>query len=111
MLRNTICAQTVAAELKAIIRKSESEIFGIKPRKNDIFLIDSHFGGQMSQLNGLNIVRKILNLRKDEQFRVQVYSWFTKEYVYQNYPDKAGVLNSSKVQHTRFPILTLNKKP
>ncbi len=105
LFRNEDYAKIIEGRIKGHCRNTESEILGIRPIEGDVFLIDAHFGGQMSQLNGLDIARRLIKFRPGVRFKVKIYSWLTREYISQNYPDKSNILKMSNVQFNRFPVI------
>jgi hypothetical protein len=107
LFRNNEYAYNVAKKLKGIVsvRNSGSEILSIRPLVIDIFLIDAHYGGQMSQLNGLDIVSKLIKSRQGVDFRIIVYSWLSIENISHMYPDRTNLLKTSKIQFIQNPII------
>lgn len=105
LFRNFDYAKKIGKALNGKICISQSKFFGITPEENDIFLVDAHFGEQMSILEGFDIVKEFLFVNQGIKFNVQLFSWFTSEYITQNYPDKSIILKSSNVKHIRFPVM------
>ena len=104
LFRNIDYAKTIKNVLYGKICSTESELFGISPNENDVFLIDAHFGGQMSRLNGMNILKKYLSIYRNTRFSVRVYSWFDTEYIARNHLDKSYILKLPNVKYMRFPL-------
>jgi len=105
LFRNFNYAKTIEKALNGKICISKSKLFGITPEENDIFLVDAHFGDQMSNLEGLDILREFLFTNQGIRFNAKIYSWFTAEYIFQNYPNKSSILQLPNVQYMRFPVI------
>jgi len=107
LFRNNEYAHNVATKLNGIVnvRNSGSEILSIRPLETDVFLIDAHYGGQMSRLNGLDIVTKLIKSRQGVDFRIIVYSWLSLENISHMYPERTNLLKTSKIQLIQNPTI------
>lgn len=105
LFRNFDYAKTIEKALNGKICSTKSKLFGITPKENDVFLVDAHFGNQMSNLEGFDILREFLSINPGIRFNVKIYSWFTTEYITLNYPDKSVMLKMPNVQFNRFPVM------
>lgn len=70
------------------IKNTESEVFGISPLEDDVFIIDAHFGnGKMSELRGLNIAYKLLSgNNRISNLKINILSWFSEKYILERFP-------------------------
>lgn len=105
LFRNPDYAKELEKAFGGKICSTKSKLFGITPKEDDVFLVDAHFEGQMSSLNGLDILKEYLFFHREIKFNVKVYSWFTAEYIHKNYPDKSFILKLSNIQYLRFPVI------
>jgi hypothetical protein len=107
LFRNKEYAHNVATKLNGIVnvRNSESEILSIRPQEIDVFLIDAHYGGQMSQLNGLEIASKLIKSRQGDDFRIIVYSWLSLESISHMFPERTNLLKTSKIHFIQNPTI------
>lgn len=105
LFRNEEYACSIAKKLNGHIRKSESEILSIRPIKGDVFFIDAHFGGQMSDLIGLDIVNNLLKFRQGDEFEIKVFSWLSIEDISHLHPEKINLLNKQRIQFFRYPVI------
>lgn len=104
LCRNTEYAYFLSDLLNGIVRTTESELLGITPVRNDVFIIDAHFGGLMTQLQGIELSKRILKSNPDTDFRVIIISWFSKDYVEfsLNYP---RAINNDRLKYKQLPII------
>lgn len=104
LFRNADFADELVKEFKLTVKRSRSEIRGIDPQNGDLLLIDAHFEGQMTDLNGLDIVNEFIKLNQGNSIRILVFSWFSLEYITSNNPNKAKIFRNPNVQYYRFPV-------
>lgn len=86
--RNKEYAEKLAIRYSnSYIKNTESEVFGITPLEDDVFIIDAHFGnGKMSELRGLNIAYKLLSGSRISNLRITILSWFPEKYILERFP-------------------------
>lgn len=85
LCRNTIYAKIIAESLNGFVRNNKSELLGVTPNDNDVFIVDAHIDGLMSQMNGIELVSRLINSNSDSKHKMNIYSWFAEDYIKSNY--------------------------
>lgn len=102
--RNPEYAKILACQnSNSYIKKTESEILGVDPVDDDIFIIDTHQGGDMSDLNGLNVAYKLFNSIRKVNAKIRILSWFTKEQIVRTNQFAKELVSSNKVEFFQLP--------
>lgn len=101
-MRNPEYAALISTQLNGIVRKTESELLGVIPKDDDCFIIDLHYTGLFSDLDGLKIGTKLSQFSK-YNIKIILYSWLPENYLKNNYPLTVW-LQKSNVQFKQFPI-------
>lgn len=85
------------------IKKTESEILGVDPIDHDVFIIDAHQGGDMSDLNGLNVAYKLFNSIRNVSAKIRILSWFTKQQIVRINQFAKELVSSNKIEFLQLP--------
>ena len=103
LMRNQKYADQLAKNEHYIVRKTESELMGIRPLAGDRFIIDAHFSGNYSELNGLELINRFIQCHKQCEIAIQVCSWFPEAYLLTNYNALRGS-DSIDIKYIQLPL-------
>jgi len=87
----------------SFIKKTESEILGVDPVDHDVFIIDAHQGGDMSDLNGLNVAYKLCNSIRKVNAKIRILTWFTKEQIVRTNQFAKELVSNNKIEFFQLP--------
>lgn len=99
LMRNQLYAQIIAKTENTVIRTTESELLGVMPQKGDYFIIDAHFTGAYSDMEGIKTVSKLIDCFGDKLINIELWSWFPETYMKVHY----HYLCSNHVKIKQFP--------
>lgn len=104
--RNPDYAKILAGQdTNSYIKNSESEILGVDPLEHDIFIIDAHQDGDMSDLNGLKVAYKLLKTIRNKNAKIRILSWFTKEQMEYTNQFARELASSNKIEFFQLPLI------
>ena len=102
--RNPEYAKILAGQNpNSYIKKTESEILGVDRVDHDVFIIDAQQGGDMSDLNGLNVAFKLFNSIRKVNAKIRILSWFTKEQIIRTNLFAKELVSSNKIEFFQLP--------
>jgi len=102
--RNPEYAKILAGKnTNSYIKKTESEILGVDPVDHDVFIIDAHQGGDMSDLNGLNVAYRLFNSIRKINAKIRILSWFTWEQIVSTNQFAKEMASSNKIEFFQLP--------
>ena len=87
----------------SFIKLTVSEILGVDPIDHDVFIIDAHHGGDMSDLNGLKIAHKLINSIGNSNAKIRILSWFTKVHLLRTNQFARELASSNKIEFFHLP--------
>ena len=108
LFRNQGYAEALAKKTGAIVRSSEENLNGIRPKDGDIIIIDAHYKGDMSKLEGIQIVYHLQKFKcRDKDVKFKILSWYPPEWFEQK-PDwihmKKKLFSPTNVEFIQLPV-------
>ena len=108
LFRNQRFAKTLAKKIGAVVCYYEDDLFGISPQDGDTIIVDAHYKGSMSDMSGIQIVKKLQKYEcKDKDVKFKILSWFPPEW-FDEKPDwknkKKQLFSQNNVDFVQLPV-------
>ncbi len=86
------------------IKKTSNSILSISTLPEDVFVIDTHSGGVMTDLKGIELSYKLITRNKNIP-KVIAYSWFSHEYLLKKNVAYRYLVNNENFELIQLPNL------
>ena len=105
---NQSYAELLAMKTGAVACYYEDDLYGISPKDSDIFIVDAHYKGNMSDLKGIEIVKNMQKYAcKNKDVKFKILSWFPPEW-FDEKPEwiskKKQLQSQNNVEFVQLPV-------